>query len=196
MGRVFANRLGDRDSIPGCHNKDSKKYYLTLSIKRYGSRERWSNPGNGVVSSPTIWCSSYRKWSFLAHLRLWSRTFLFRTQHVFTWYSREHFSPSNHNVDNEKDENHLMQVLMNMVDGVEQTRLNPVFFPSRFLLNVALNYHREAQHFSYLWLQDGFSKGFSVHVAAAENIRLHWAWYNSLKTQSKWCCSDSIIPTV
>ena len=32
---------------------------LTLSIIKYGSRVKWSNPGNGVVLSPTPWCSSY-----------------------------------------------------------------------------------------------------------------------------------------
>ena len=36
---------------------------LTLNIIRYGSRVKWSNPGNGVAPSPTPWCSSYRKGS-------------------------------------------------------------------------------------------------------------------------------------
>ena len=36
---------------------------LTLSIIRYGSRVKWSNPGKGVAPSPTPWCSSYRKGS-------------------------------------------------------------------------------------------------------------------------------------
>ena len=45
-----------------------KKWYLmppclTLSIIRYGSRVKWSNPGKGVASSPTPRCSSYRKGS-------------------------------------------------------------------------------------------------------------------------------------
>ena len=48
------------------HTKDSKKLYLmllclTLSIIRFGSRVNWSNPGKGVVSSPTPWCSGYGK---------------------------------------------------------------------------------------------------------------------------------------
>ena len=43
-----------------------KKWYLiplclTLSIIRYGSRVKWSNPGKGVSPSPTPWCSSYWK---------------------------------------------------------------------------------------------------------------------------------------
>ena len=50
------------------HTKDLKKWYLippclTLSIIRYGSRVKWSNPGKGVAPSPTPWCSSYRKGS-------------------------------------------------------------------------------------------------------------------------------------
>ena len=45
-----------------------KKWYLmppclTLSIIRYGSRIKWSNPGEGVAPSPTPRCSSYRKGS-------------------------------------------------------------------------------------------------------------------------------------
>ena len=45
-----------------------KKWYkmspcLTLNIIRYRSRVKWSNPGKGVVPSPTPWCSSYWKGS-------------------------------------------------------------------------------------------------------------------------------------
>ena len=45
-----------------------KKWYLmlsclTLSIIRYVSRVKWSNPGNGVAPSPTPRRSSYRKGS-------------------------------------------------------------------------------------------------------------------------------------
>ena len=45
-----------------------KKWYLmppclTLSIIRYGSRVKWSNPGKGAAPSPTLWCSSYQKGS-------------------------------------------------------------------------------------------------------------------------------------
>ena len=46
------------------HAKDLKKWYLippclTLSIIRYVSRVKCSNPGKGVAPSPTPWCSSY-----------------------------------------------------------------------------------------------------------------------------------------
>ena len=37
---------------------------LTLSIIRYVSRVKWSNPGKGVAPFPTPWCSSYGKGSF------------------------------------------------------------------------------------------------------------------------------------
>ena len=36
---------------------------LTLSIIRYGSRVKWSNPGRGVAPSPIPWCSNYQKGS-------------------------------------------------------------------------------------------------------------------------------------
>ena len=44
------------------------KWYLmrpgvTLSITRYVSRVKWSNPGKGVAPSPTLRCSSYWKGS-------------------------------------------------------------------------------------------------------------------------------------
>ena len=34
---------------------------LTLSIIRYGSRVKWSNPGKEEAPFSTPWCSSYRK---------------------------------------------------------------------------------------------------------------------------------------
>ena len=36
---------------------------LALSTIRLGSRVKWSNPGNGVVPTPTPWCCSYWKGS-------------------------------------------------------------------------------------------------------------------------------------
>ena len=66
--RVFANGPGDLGSIPGRVIPKTLKMVLdtpclTLSIIRYGSKVKWSNPGNGVAPSPTPWCSSYRKGS-------------------------------------------------------------------------------------------------------------------------------------
>ena len=54
-----------------------KKWYLmppclTLSIIRYGSRVKWSNPGKGVAPSPTPWCSKLSKRKPSGHPRLWS----------------------------------------------------------------------------------------------------------------------------
>ena len=45
-----------------------KKWYLmppclTLSIIRYRSKVKWSNPRKGVAPSPTLWFSSYQKGS-------------------------------------------------------------------------------------------------------------------------------------
>ena len=58
-----------------------KKWYLmppclTLSIIRYGSRAKWSNPGKGVAPSPTPWCSKLSKREPSGHPRLWSPTLL------------------------------------------------------------------------------------------------------------------------
>ena len=60
---MFANGPGDLGSI-----QRLKKWYLmppglTLSIKKYGSRVKWSSPGIGVALSPTPWCCSHRKGS-------------------------------------------------------------------------------------------------------------------------------------
>ena len=49
---------------------------LTLSIIRYGSRVKWSNPGKGVAPSPTSWCSKLSKREPSGHPRLWSPTLL------------------------------------------------------------------------------------------------------------------------
>ncbi len=61
---MFANGPGVLGSIESYQRL--KKWCLmppclTLSILRYGSRVKWSNPGKGVAPSPTPWCSSYRK---------------------------------------------------------------------------------------------------------------------------------------
>ena len=68
MVRVFANGPGDLGSILGRVIPKTQKWYLippclTLSIIRYGSRVKWSNPGKGVAPSPIPWCSSYGKGS-------------------------------------------------------------------------------------------------------------------------------------
>ena len=56
--RVFANGPGDLGSIPGRVSYQRLLKWnlippcLTLSIIRYGSRVKWSNPGNGVARPP------------------------------------------------------------------------------------------------------------------------------------------------
>ena len=49
---------------------------LTLSIIRYGSRVKWSNPGKEVAPSPTPWCIKLSKREPSGHPRLWSPTLL------------------------------------------------------------------------------------------------------------------------
>ena len=39
------------------------------------------------------------------------------------------------------------QGLLNMVDGIEQTSVNPIIFPAWFLLNVSFHYHEGAGHY-------------------------------------------------
>ena len=62
--RVFVNGPGDLGSIPGRVILKTQKMVLpclTLSIIRYRSRLKWSNPGKGAGPFPTPWCCSYRK---------------------------------------------------------------------------------------------------------------------------------------
>ena len=59
-----------------------KKWYsiipcLTLSIIRYISRVKSSNPGEEVVPSPTPWCSSYRKGSLRVTLDYGRQLYLY-----------------------------------------------------------------------------------------------------------------------
>ena len=64
--RVFVSCFGDQGSIPGQVIPKTQKWYLILpclTLIRYRSRVNWSNPGKGIVPSPTPWCSSYRKGS-------------------------------------------------------------------------------------------------------------------------------------
>ena len=56
---------------------------------------------------------------------------------VFLGSSWGNFCHSEHFVENAKDVNHLVQGLVNIIDGVEQTSLNPIFFPLWFLLSMA-----------------------------------------------------------
>ena len=75
-----------------------KKWYLmppclTLSIIRYGSRVKWSNPGKGVVPSPTPRCSSYRKGSLRVTLDYVRQLYLYIYIYIYIYmysYILEH----------------------------------------------------------------------------------------------------------
>ena len=69
MVRVFDSGSGDLGSIPGGVIPKTLKWHLihpclTLSNIRYVSKVNWSNPGKGVVASPTPRCSTNWKWAF------------------------------------------------------------------------------------------------------------------------------------
>ena len=73
MGKVFANPSSS-------HTKDSKNAtmmppFLTLSIIRYKSRVKWSNPEKGVVPCPTPRCHHH-------HVALSARIFLTLSRHI------------------------------------------------------------------------------------------------------------------
>ena len=61
MVRVFANGPGDLGSIPGRVILKTQKMVLNaifLNTQHYKVRLKWSNPGKGIVHSPTPWRSS------------------------------------------------------------------------------------------------------------------------------------------
>ena len=65
MVRVFTNVPGDLGSIPGRVIPKTQKMVLDatlLNTELYKVRIK-GNPGKGVATSPTPWCSSYRKGS-------------------------------------------------------------------------------------------------------------------------------------
>ena len=55
---------------------------LTLSIIRYVSRVKWSNPGKGVAPSPTPRCSNYWKGCFRVALDYGSQLYLLIMQYM------------------------------------------------------------------------------------------------------------------
>ena len=60
VGRVFTNGSGDLGSILGRDTPPTLKMVLVTSLLiMYVSRVKWSNPGKGVVPSPTPSCSSH-----------------------------------------------------------------------------------------------------------------------------------------
>ena len=89
-----------------------KKWYLmppclTLSIIRYGSRVRWSNPGKEVAPSPTPWCSSYRKGSLLVALDYGRQLYFF----FFITHTNTRSHPHTHTlIITHKDSNKIPKV--------------------------------------------------------------------------------------
>ena len=90
---MFANSTGDWSSIPGRVISKTQKWYLmllclTLSIKRYGSRVKWSNLGKRKASSPTPRCSSHWKRSFRVALdyghQLYFYIYIYFCSHWYT----------------------------------------------------------------------------------------------------------------
>ena len=68
VGRMFATSLGDLGSIAGCVIPKTFKMVLDTSLLNTQQHKvcikgKWSNPGKGVVPSPTPQCSSYWKGS-------------------------------------------------------------------------------------------------------------------------------------
>ena len=94
---VFANGPEDLDSIPGRVMPKTQKWYLTppcltLSLIRYESMIKWSNPRKGVVLSTTPSCSSYLKGSLLVTLDYSGQLYLLNihlyrlSEKLITWF--------------------------------------------------------------------------------------------------------------
>ena len=67
---VFGNGPENQDSILGQVIPKTQKMVIdvallkTLSIIKYRTRVKWSNPGKGVATSPTSQCSGIEKRAF------------------------------------------------------------------------------------------------------------------------------------
>ena len=71
MGSVFANGQGDRDAILGRDIPKTQKMVLdtsclSLIIKKYISRVKWSNPGKKVAPSSTDSVVAIEKGAFVS----------------------------------------------------------------------------------------------------------------------------------
>ena len=98
------------------------------------------------------------------------------------------FCHSENFVKKEKYGNQLVPGLVNMLDEIEQTSRNSIFFPARFLQNVSFYYHWEALNISYWWVQSFYLEDFHAHVPAVESISL-------LFKNSKWIILWGSHPT-
>ena len=90
MVKVSTNGPGDQSSIPGRVIWNTKKKWyliphcLTFGIIRYGSRVKWSNPGNGITPCPSAQCSSYWKGSRQVTLDYTRQLYLYTHTHTHT----------------------------------------------------------------------------------------------------------------
>ena len=80
-GRVFANGLGNLGSIPGCVIPKTLKMVLDTSLlytPQYKIRikGKWSNPGKGLVLSPTPQYCRYWKGNLLVTLNYGRQLYL------------------------------------------------------------------------------------------------------------------------
>ena len=88
VDKVFTYGPGDWDSSLGrVISKTQKKWYLmrlclTLSIIRYVSEIKWSNPENGVAPSPSSRCSRYWKESLWITLDHSCQLYLYMCVHI------------------------------------------------------------------------------------------------------------------
>ena len=57
MVKMFTSGLGDLSSIPGQVIPNAS--LLNTQHFKVQIKGKWSNPGKGVVSSPTPWCNNY-----------------------------------------------------------------------------------------------------------------------------------------
>ena len=71
-----------------------------------------------------------------------------------------------------------------MVDGIEQTSLNLIFFPTWFLLMVILCYHGEIQCFFYWQVWGVILEDFYARIAV-KSISLYWGSDYGLKPQNE-----------
>ena len=78
-----SGRLGFNPRLS--HTKDLKQYLMPHSFIRYGSRVSGGNPGNGVVPSPRLQCSSYWKGRFWVTLDNGRPTYIFSYIYIYIY---------------------------------------------------------------------------------------------------------------
>ena len=104
----------------------------------------------------------------------------------------EKFCLFGHCLEKEKYGNHLVQGLVNMVDKVEETNRNPIFYPAWFLPNVVLS--KEKHNVSPIDECKKFSEKIFIHVVTVESISPHWESDYGLKTQNNHPHSVTLLP--